>query len=207
VMSTHTGRLIHLVVSLAVAVILVVPGPAAAQEWKIYLRGKVQPIVASFYAEEAPWIFYRDDESMYVFALGCDRIQRVERGGTSLPPPACPVERLPTTMPRVLISIMDAEAKRLDDLITQLRERTTAYARAVFGVFAATGELAAPPGVSPADQELRRRQALDAVAFLQSQINDTLVDIRQSEDRVGALLDAARSYPPRERTRFFFATR
>jgi hypothetical protein len=45
------------------------------------------------------------------------------------------------------------------------------------------------------------------VAFLQSQINDTLFDIRLTEQRVGALLDASQSYPPRARQRYFFAPR
>lgn len=206
-MSTHTGRLIHLVVALAVAVVLAAPGAVAAQEWKIYLHGKVEPIVANYYAEEAPWIFYRDDQSMYVFALGCDRIQRVERGGTSLPPPRCPVDRLPTTMPRVLVSIMDLEAKRLDDAVTRLREQTTAYARAVVGAFAVTGELFGERGVSPAESELARQRASDAVAFLRSQINDTLFEIRVIEQRVSALQDAAKGYPPRDRQRYFFAPR
>lgn len=206
-MSTHAARLIKLVGALAVALALAAPGPAAAQEWKIYLHGKVEPIVASFYAEEAPWVFYRDDESMYVFAIGCNRVQRVERGGTAIPTPACPVDRLPTTMPTVLVNIMDLEAKRLDDTVTKLREQTTAYARAVIGTFAATGELFGERGVAPAEQELARQRAFDAVAFLRSQINDTLFEIRVIEQRVGALQDAAKGYPPRERQRYFFAPR
>jgi len=45
------------------------------------------------------------------------------------------------------------------------------------------------------------------VAFLQSQIQDTLFDIRLSENRVLTLLDAARTYPKSERQRFFFFAR
>ena len=33
--------------------------------------------VTGFYAEEPPWILFRDDDSQYVFAVGCDRVRRV----------------------------------------------------------------------------------------------------------------------------------
>jgi hypothetical protein len=177
--------------------------PVLAQEYTIYLHGHTVPVKASFYAEEPPWVFYRDDESQYVFALGCDRVQRVERGGATIPPPLCQVDRLPTTMPRVYLSIMDLEAKRLDDSIARLREQTRAYAQAVIGTFAATGEFGGDPA-KRAEAELQRRRSLDAVAFLQNQIQDTLFDIRLTENRVGSLLDASRTYPKSERQRFFF---
>lgn len=206
-MDTHrASRLLPTLLALAVAgLVALAASPAGAQEWKIYLRGKGEPIVASFYHEEAPWVFYRDDQSMYVFALGCDRIERLERGGARIPSPACPVDRLPTTMPRVLIAIMDLESKRLDDSIARLREQTRAYAQAVIGTFAATGELFGERGRM--DVDLTRRRALDAVAFLQSQINDTLFDIRITEQRVGALLDSAKTYPRAARSRYFFFTK
>jgi hypothetical protein len=180
--------------------------PALAQNWTIYLHGHSSPVVASFYAEDPPWIFFRDDNSQYVFAVGCDRVDRVERGGLRIPSPACPVERLPTTMPRVYLAIMDLEAKRLDDSIAKLREQTRAYAQAVIGTFAATGEFGGDPA-KRAEAELARRRALDAVAFLQNQIQDTLFDIRLTESRVGTLLDASATYPKSERQRFFFFSR
>ncbi len=77
--------------------------PAVAQEYAIHLLGHPSRVKASFYDEEPPWIFFRDDDSQYVFAVGCDRVQKVERGGALIPPPMCPVERLPTTMPRVYL--------------------------------------------------------------------------------------------------------
>ena len=180
--------------------------PAIAQEYAIHLLGHPEPMKASFYAEEPPWIFFRDDDSQYVFAVGCDRVQKVERGGAAIPPPMCPVERLPTTMPRVYLGIMDLEAKRLDDSIARLREQTRSYAQAVIGTFAATGEFAA---IRPqrAEAELARRRNLDAVAFLQSQIQDTLFDIRLSENRVGTLLEASKTYPKSERQRYYFFAR
>ena len=179
---------------------------AVAQEYTIYLLGHTVPIQASFYAEEPPWIFFRDDESQYVFAVGCDRVQRVERGGAAIPPPLCPVERLATTMPRVYLTIMDLEAKRLDDSIAKLREQTRAYAQAVVGTFAASGDFTNNPNTR-AEAELVQRRNLDAIAFLQSQIQDTLFEIRLSETRVGSLLDASKTYPKSERQRFFFFTR
>ncbi len=203
-MSTRRARLTTLFV------LLLVFGPVAAadaqDQWKIYLKGKVEPIEARYYAEEPPWVFYQDDDSMYVFGLGCNRIARVERGGSAIPMPACPVELLPTTMPRILVAIMDLEAKRLEDGISRLREQTRAYAQAVVGTFAVTGELFGERR-SGEDTQRLRAQSLDAVAFLQSQINDTLFDIRLTEQRVGALLDASQSFPPRPRQRYFFAPR
>jgi len=196
-----TGPLLAAAAALGLLVLGV--SEARAQEWKIYLHGGVKPVTATFYAEESPWVFYRDDDSMYVFAVGCDRIQKVERGGAVLPPPACPVDRLPTTMPRVYLQIMDLEAKRLDDAIAKLREQTRAYAQAVVGTFAAEGTFAADPS-KQAEAELARRRALDAVAFLQNQIQDTLFDIRLTETRVGSLFDAAQTYPRASRPRFFF---
>lgn len=198
-------RMRALVWTTVLAAALTLGTPADAQQWKIYLLGKVEPIVADFYAEETPWIFYHDDQSMYVFAIGCNRVQRIERDGAAIPLPACPVEKLPTTMPRVYVAIMDLEAKRLDDNISRLREQTRAYSQALVGTFAATGDVTAAR--TEAEVELVRRRARDAVSFLQSQISDTLFDIRLSEQRVGALLDAAQSFPRRERQRYFFAPR
>lgn len=189
---------------LAVAGVAAVP--AEAEEWKIYLYGKTEPIKADYYSEAAPWVFYHDDQSMYLFAVGCDRIERVERGGRALPRSTCPVDSLPTTMPRVYISIMDLEAKRLDDSIAKLREQTRAYAEAVIGSVVATRGFVQAGGAPPgADLELAR--TVGAISFLQSQINDTLFDIRLSERRVGALLDATKIYPRPERSRYFFFAR
>lgn len=195
---------------LAVGVLALVAAgvrPALGQEWTIHLHGRTVPVTASFYAEDPPWVFFRDDESMYMFAVGCDRVQRVERAGAPIPPPPCPVERLPTTMPRVYLAVMDLEAKRLDDSIARLREQTRAYAQAVIGTFAATGELFGSDPAKRAEAELTRQRAQDAVAFLQSQISDTLFEIRLTETRVGALLDASKTYPRSERQRFYFFTR
>ena len=195
----------RLAVSLGSCLVLLgaAAAPALAQEWRIHLHGHTLPVTATYYMEETPWIFFRDDQSQYVFAVGCDRVARVERGGAQIPLPACPVERLPTTMPRVYHQIMDLEAKRLDDSIARLREQTRAYAQAIVATFAATGEFSADPN-QRAEAELVRRRNLDAVAFMQNQIQDTLFDIRLTETRVGSLLDAAQTYPKAERQRFFF---
>jgi hypothetical protein len=196
----------RLAIVVGLGLVLAWAAAADAQEWKIYLKGKVEPIVANYYAEEAPWVFYQDDESMYTFALGCNRIDRVERGGAPIPAPACPVDALPTTTPRILVNIMDLESKRLDDGIAKLREQTRAYADAVVGsVVAARGLLVAGGSESQAEQQLR--QDVGAVSFLRNQIEDTLFDIRLTERRVGALTEAAKGFPKPARARYFFAPR
>jgi hypothetical protein len=205
-MGERTMRRVGIGVTAGLALVVVLASSALAQEYTIHLLGHTQPIHATFYSEEPPWIFFRDDDSQYVFAVGCNRVDRVERGGVAIPPPLCPVERLPTTMPRVYVTIMDLEAKRLDDSIAKLREQTRAYAQAVVGSLAASGELTGDP-TARAEADLVRRRNLDAISFLQSQIQDTLFDIRLTETRVGALLDAAKTYPKSERQRFFFFAR
>jgi hypothetical protein len=186
--------------------VLSVAGPAEAQEWKIYLLGKIEPIVADYYVEDTPWVFFHDDQSMYLFAVGCNRIDRVERAGAGLPKPACPIDRLPTTMPRIYIQIIDLEGKRLDDSIAKLREQTRAYAEAVFGSVAATRQTGATASAQ-AQAQIELTRALGAISFLQSQINDTLLDIRLSEARVGALLDATKAFPQGSPQRYYFFAR
>jgi hypothetical protein len=201
-MTTRALRTLAIGLAVGGALLAAAAAPAVAQEYAIHLYGHTEPVKASFYAEP-PWIFFRDDDSQYVFAVGCDRVQKVERGGVVIPPPRCPDEHLPTTMPRVYLGIMDLEAKRLDDSIARLREQTRSYAQAVIGTFAATGEFSGDPAAR-AEAELARRRNLDAVAFLQSQIQDTLFDIRLSENRVGTLLEASKTYPKSERQRYYF---
>ena len=202
-MATRALRTLAIGLAVGGTLLAAAAAPAVAQEYAIHLYGHTEPVKASFYAEEPPWIFFRDDDSQYVFAVGCDRVRRVERGGAAIPPPPCPIERLPTTMPRVYLGMMDLEAKRLDDSIARLREQTRSYAQAVIGTFAATGEFSGDPAAR-AEAELARRRNLDAVAFLQSQIQDTLFDIRLSENRVGTLLEASKTYPKSERQRYYF---
>src|SRR5215831_16790249 len=100
-MNGRTVRRLAIGVTVGRALLGTAASSVLAQEYRIYILGHPQPIQATFYSEEPPWIFFRDDDSQYVFAVGCDRVQRVERGGAATPPPICPVERLPTTMPKV----------------------------------------------------------------------------------------------------------
>lgn len=181
------------------ALALVLTGAAEAQEWKIYLSGKVEPIVASFYSEETPWVFYRDDDSMYIFAVGCNRVRRVERGGTEIPMPACPVEKLPTTMPRIYAAIVDLEAKRLDDAVERLRALTRSYNDALYT------DLVARYVAKVTGEDVPRDAGRGAIAILESQINSTVNDIQVSQNRVDQLLNAAGSFPSRARQRYYFA--
>ena len=209
-MSRPTGRgvasMILVVSALLAGVVGLAVAPAEAQEWKIYMLGKTEPIVAYEYIEVAPFVFFRDDQSMYVFAVGCNRIARIERGGAPLPLPACPVEKLPTSGPRVFFSIMDLEAKRLDDSIAKLRDQIRAYAAAAVGADVAAATPDAEGRVRRIDPAAVQRN-LEAIAFLASQINDSLFEIRLSDQRVGKLLEAARSFPRGEKQRYYFSSR
>jgi hypothetical protein len=203
-MSARAARLIRAV---AMAAILLAAWSADAQQWKIYTLGRTDPILADLYVEDTPWILFHDDQSMYVFAIGCNRVERVERDGVALPPPNCPIEKLPTSMPRVYVAIMDLEAKRLDDAVAKLREQTRAYAEAVLGSLAATRALSQPGGPDVAVRQVEVTRATTAIGFLQTQIGDTLSDIRLIDLRVGKLLDASKTFPAPEKQRFFFAPR
>jgi hypothetical protein len=203
-MGERTMRQLMIGATVGVGLVVGLASSALAQEYTIHLLGHTQPIRASFYSEEPPWIFFRDDDSQYVFAVGCNRVERVERGGVAIPPPLCPVERLPTTMPKVYAAIMDGEAKRLDDSIAKLREQTRSVLAGALATNVAANE--ADPNAR-AQAELTRRRNLDAIAVLQSQIQETLFDIRLSEARVGALSDATKTYPKSEPQRFYFFSR
>jgi hypothetical protein len=179
---------------------------AEAQEWKIYLLGRANPIDASFYSEEAPWVFFRDDNSMYVFAVGCNRIVRVERGGTAIPLPACPVERVPSNASNVFISVLELEGKRLDDGFEKLRNITVAFNRAAAdATIAMSNRAAAAEGVPPAT-------FTETLRTLNEQIAETRADVDESLRRTDALRRAIEEHRQNERTmlarpRYFFAPR
>ena len=185
---------------------LAVPGPAEAQEWKIYTRGKTAPIVSNFYAEEAPWVFYRDDDSMYVFAIGCNQIVKIERGGTEIPLPACPVEKVPTNTTRVLINILELEAKRLDEAFERLRGITVQFNNA-----AANATIAAA-NAKVAGLDIPKESLQETLETLKVQLDDVRFDLRQSLDRTDAIVGAVSAYREMERraigrSRYFFAPR
>ncbi len=203
-MNTTRARLVTLLVA---GLLLAAAGSADAQEWKIYMIGKVDPIVASYYAEETPWLFYRDDESMYVFALGCNRVVKVERDGTVLPTPACPVERVPTTIWRIYVGILELEGKRLDDSLDRLRGLTTAYNAAVANATIAAANAQRIGRLEDATFGLE-----DSLKFLNLQMEDARSDVDRVLRSSSAVSEAARSYRDMEqrqvgRRRYFFAPR
>lgn len=202
-MSTRTARILGWV---GLAVTLAVASPAAAQQWRIYLLGKLDPIVASFYLEDAPWVLFRDDESLYVFSVGCDRVERVERDGVALPRPACPVERLPTMTPAIYGVIVELEARRFEELVARLRDQTRVYNEAIEGAARAAG-LAGRPEVPPGAARLTQRQLLTTANFALQQINATVAELGLVDSRIERLLAAAKVYPPPVKPRFFFAPR
>jgi hypothetical protein len=193
---------------------LFLPAPAGAQEWKIYVVGRTEPILADYYQEEAPWVFFHfvenriEDRSSYVFAVACTRISRVERGGAPLPAPPCPVDRLKTSMPQIYRRVMEPEQRRVDDLIARLREQNRAYAEAILGsVLAARGMQAT--GQASGGQELLQAN-IQGINFMAQQINDTLFDIRLTNLKISSLEAAAteeEKLAPGARPRYFFFTR
>jgi hypothetical protein len=199
---THAGRLIGAVV---LTLLLATAWPAAAQQWKIYLVGKVEPIVADLYVEETPWILFHDDQSIYVFAVGCNRVERVERDGVALPPPACPIERLPTMTQLIYFRLVELEGARFDATFAKLTEQTRQL-EAAQNVQTATG-LAAQQGVSPEAVRATQERLAQTADLVQQQINVTLAEVQTSSRRIGLLIDAAKSFPPSEKRRFFFAPR
>lgn len=204
-MMNTTG--VRLATLLVVGLLLAGAGSADAQEWKIYMIGKVDPIVASYYAEETPWIFYRDDESMYVFAVGCNRVAKVERGGTAIPLPACPVERVPTTIWRVYVGLLELEGKRLDDGLDRLRGLTTAYNTAVANATIAAANAQRIGRLEDATVGLE-----DSLKFLNLQMDDARSEVDRVLRSSSTVSDAARSYREMEqnqvgRRRYFFAPR
>ena len=203
-MNTTRARLVTLLVA---GLLLAAAGSADAQEWKIHMIGKVDPIVASYYAEETPWIFYRDDESMYVFALGCNRVVKVERDGTVLPTPACPVERVPTTIWRIYVGILELEGKRLDDSLDRLRGLTTAYNAAVANATIAAANAQRIGRLEDATVGLE-----DSLKFLNLQLGDARNDVDRVLLSSATVSQAARAYREMEqnqvgRRRYFFAPR
>lgn len=190
----------------AVVMALAVMPPAEAQEWKIYLLGRPHPIEANFYAEEAPWVFYRDDQSMYLFAVGCNRVTRVERGGTEIPLPACPVEKAPTNTSRVFTGVLELEGKRLDDGFDKLRNITVAYNRAAADATIALANSKAAGG------EIPTAGLAETLRTLNEQLSDVRADLDETLNRTKALIEAVNQYRQNERSmlarpRYFFAPR
>jgi hypothetical protein len=203
-MRTHGARLA--IVVFVVAIVGAV-GVVEAQEWRIHLRGKVDPIVARFYAEESPWIFYRDDESMYVFAVGCDRVTKIVRDGREIPLPACPVERVPTTYWRLYLSLLELEGKRLDDSLGKLRSLTSAYNAAV-----ANASIAARNARDTGRLVEQTRGLEDSLGFLNAELDEARGEVDRILKSVDTATTAAMAYAEQEkgqlgRRRYFFAPR
>lgn len=204
--------------ALLVSAGVLLPTSAAAQEWQIYLVGRIEPIVADYYQEETPWIFFHfrenrvEDQSRYIFALACNRISRVERGGAPLPTPVCPLERLTTSMPQIYRRVMEPEQRRIDDLVAKLREQNRAYSEAIIGSVLAARGLQAAGGVG---QSTFAGQAdllsnIQGISFMAQQIQDTLLDIRLTNVKISNLEAAAadeEKLTPRARPRYFFFIR
>lgn len=180
--------------------------PAGAQ-WKVHLAGRDEPLEAAFYAEETPWVFFRfrDDRSMYLFTLGCDRVIRVERDGADLPRLNCPLPRLATTMPRVYAGIIEKEAKLLEDVLAKLSKDVDALRTINAGASGGTAE-------SPAERERQQQAAKRAADVVTQRIAQSFKEIDDIDRRIGALMEASKGlvanvdYPP-EKPRYFFFRR
>jgi hypothetical protein len=183
------------------AVVALLASPAAAQ-WKIHIAGRGEPMDADFYGEETPWVFFRfkEDRSMYLFTLGCDRILRVERDGVELPRLDCPLPRLPTTMPRLYGDIVEREAKLLDESLARLGKDVDALKTVSAGAPTAAAD-------NPAARERQLQANQQVTEVLTRQINRTFQEIESIDRRIDALVLAAKAYPPPEKPRYFFFRR
>jgi len=206
-MRIHTARL-TVVTALVVGIGLTLSAPVEAQEWRIYTLGKAYPIEADYYAEEAPWVFYHfaDDPGMYLFAVGCDRVTRVERGGQEIPRPACPVQAVPTNQARVYSTLLDLEGKRLDEAFERLRGITVQFNRAAAD---ATITLA---NARQTGELLPTASLAETLDTLNRQLDDVRTDVNESLRRTDAVVRAYGEYRRRELNeirpqRYFFAPR
>ena len=205
-MSTYTTRLVMVVAVAGLALALATPAPA--QEWKIYTLGKADPIEAAFYAEEVPWVFYKfaDDPSMYIFAVGCNRITKVERAGQEIPRPACPVEIVPENQTRVISTLLDLEAKRLDETFERLRGITVQFNRA------AADAVITLAGARQTGERIPTATLAETLNVLNQQLDEVRSDLQLSLDRSKAVANAFAKYREKERDavrpqRYFFAPR
>jgi hypothetical protein len=204
-MSTYTTRLVMMaLVGLGLSLV----APVEAQEWRIYTIGKADPIEANFYAEEAPWVFYKfaDDPSMYVYAVGCNRIVAVERGGQMIPRPACPVEIVPENQTRVISTLLDLEAKRLDDTFERLRGITVQFNRA------AADAVITLAGARQTGERIPTATLAETLNVLNQQLDEVRSDLQLSLNRSEAVAHAFAQYRAKEREavrpqRYFFAPR
>jgi hypothetical protein len=194
------------VILLGTGVVLV--GPAEAQDWKIHTIGKSYPIEADFYAEEPPWVFYRyaGDPSMYVFAVGCNRVMKVERQGSEIPRPACPVEMVPGNQTRVISTLLELEGKRLDDAFERLRGMTVQFNRAAAD---ATITLA---NAKATGENIPTATLAETLQVLNRQLDDVRSELTESLRRTDAVASGYRQYREEETKaihprRYFFAPR
>jgi hypothetical protein len=204
-MSTYTMRIAMAVVA---GLGISLAAPVAAQEWRIYTLGKADPIEANFYAEEVPWVFYKfaDDPSMYVYAVGCNRITRVERGGQAIPRPACPVEIVPENQTRVISTLLDLEAKRLDETFERLRGITVQFNRA------AADAVITLAGARQTGERIPTATLAETLNVLNQQLDEVRSELQLSLNRSEAVANAFAQYRLKEREavrpqRYFFSPR
>jgi hypothetical protein len=197
--------------SVAIALLAIglpLAGTADAQDWKIYTIGKSYPIEADFYAEDAPWVFYRyvGDPSMYVFTIGCNRVLKVERTGQEIPRPSCPVESVPTNQTRVYSTLLELEGKRLDEAFERLRGMTVQFNRAAAD---ATITLA---NARATGENIPTATLAETLQVLNRQLDEVRSDLTESLRRTDAVVTGYRQYRDEERRainpqRYFFAPR
>lgn len=187
---------------------LALAGPADAQDWKIHTIGKSYPIEAEFYAEEPPWVFYRyvGDPSMYVFAIGCNRVIKVERQGQAIPRPACSVDTVPTNQTRIYSTLLELEGKRLDEAFERLRGMTVQFNRAAAD---ATITLA---NARATGEAIPTATLAETLQVLNRQLDEVRSDLTESLRRTDAVVTGYRQFRDEERRainpqRYFFAPR
>jgi hypothetical protein len=105
----------------------------------------------------------------------------------------------------IYFRLVELEGARFDATFAKLTEQTRQL-EAAQNVQTATG-LAAQQGVSPEAVRATQERLAQTADLVQQQINVTLAEVQTSSRRIGLLVDTARSFPPSEKRRFFFAPR
>jgi len=187
---------------LGLALASVLAGPAGA-EVRLYLLDRTEPIVTAEVFEEGPWLFYREGGSPYLFTVARDRVERLEivRDGAvqTLQITAPGQEAFPDARPQVLLAILDAEDKRVEDVMKKLQEEMQNMVAATSALTASEQPQAGgAPGVIT-------QEARAALTLQQERVNRVLQEAAAVSRRIERILErVVKRGVTRPETRYYF---